>query len=115
MLEKCLNGQCTVGKYGGLVYIMITNKASFAPYKLNIVLLIVAQGFQLRIWFKRHEKASKMPEKIRPALQFYVESELRSLILPGFPECNAMFRVAFATEKAQSLFYNPNLKPPKST
>ena len=79
--------QCTVGKYGGSVYIMITNNASFAPYKLNIVLLIAPQGLQLRIWFKRHVKAGKMPEKMRPALQFYVQSELRSPISPSFPEC----------------------------
>ena len=76
-----------MGKYGGSVYIMITNNASFAPYKLNIVLLIAPQGLQLRIWFKRHVKAGKMPEKMRPALQFYVQSELRSPISPGFPEC----------------------------
>ena len=41
--------QCTVGKYGGSVYIMVANNASFAPSKLNIVLLITPQGLQLRI------------------------------------------------------------------
>ena len=60
------------------MYITIANNASFAPSRLNIVLMIIPQGLQLRIWFKRHVKAGKLPEKMRLVPQFSVQTELRS-------------------------------------
>ena len=47
------------------MYIMIANNASFAPSKLDIFLLIIPQGLQLRKLFKMHVKAKELQEKIR--------------------------------------------------
>ena len=37
------------GQIRGSMYIMIANNATFAPSKLNIVLVIIPQGLKLRI------------------------------------------------------------------
>ena len=90
---------------------MIAHNASFAPSKLNIVLLIIPQGLQLRIWFKKHVKARKLPEKMTLAPQFSVQSELRSTNTHSFSAVQCVLQQP-GLVTAGVLFFLMKMRPP---